>query len=487
MSFIKHNYVLVAILVLTGIGLNIFLTAHTTFWIDESMVVNLSYLSNYNIVSELLTKEAHPPVYYFLIKITRMIFGDRESYFRLLSSAFFLLTGLYVYLLGREIGGKSAGFISLAAASSNYFLLFYSKQARPYSLLAFLSVASVYYLCVLLKDFRTKYVVFYLIFTVFGLYTNYWFVLLLFTQVIILFMMREKNIKVWFALIGAGLLFVPWAITYLLRFNNYDIGRWIDKPGLMSIWESLKYFGWGQWWIILPGMICAIIGATVKKNLNFKKLGLLIIYLLIPIGLAFLISQFVPIYTPGRREIVLVPVFIVTIAYLFSRIESKKWQFGISILLIIFSFQTISDFNTRAEEWQSSDLSVIKEIKNEIMSGDYLILYGLTNTNYNYYSRRLGMSNNKIYFPSDMEFNQNSLGPVREITFDSDKLGESINTLKGEIAGIKHAIFFVLITDDNASAALIASLDGELKKIKEIIPQEPHMPTWIDRIVIYEK
>lgn len=472
---------------MVGLGLNIFFTTYSTFWIDESMVVNLSYQSNSTIVSELLTKEAHPPVYYFLIKIIRIVFGDKESYFRLFSSVFFLLTGLYIYLLGRKISGRSVGFISLVVSSSNYFLLFYSKQARPYSLLAFLSVASAYYLCVLLKNYRTKYVIYYIIITVLGLYTNYWFILLLFTQFIVLFILKEKNIKVWFALIGAGLLFAPWAIVYLLKFNNYSIGQWIERPGLATIWESLGYFGWGQWLIILPGIVGGIIGVVAKQHLDLKKLWFLIIYFFLPIGLAFLISQFVPIYTPGRREIVLVPIFIVALAYLFSRIESRKWQFGISILLIIFTLQAIADFNAQAKEWQSSDLSVITEIKNQIKDGDYVILYGLANTNYNYYSRRLAMSNDKIYFPASMEFNQNSLGPVQEISFDADKLKTNLQILKEKIAGIKHANFFVLITDDTASVALLVSLDGNLKKIKEIIPQTPHMPTWINKVVVYEK
>ncbi len=486
-NFIRHDYVLVVVLLLAGLGLNIFLTAYTTFWIDESMVVNLSYESNSRIISELLTKEAHPPVYYFLIKVTRIIFGDRELYFRLLSSLFFILTGFYIYLFGREIGGRPSGLIALVLWSSNYFLLFYSKQARPYSLLAFLSIASAYYLGVLLKNYRTKYAVYYIIITVLGLYTNYWFILLVLAQFIVLFIIKEKNIKVWSALIGAGLLFMPWAIIYLLKFNNYGIGQWIDRPGLASIGESFGYFGWGQWLIIIPGIIGGVIGAIINNNLDFKKLWLLIIYFLITIGLAFSVSQFVPIYTPGRREIVLAPIFIITLAYLFSRIESRKWQIGISTLLVLFTFQAISDFNVQAKEWQSSDLSVIKEIKNEIKSGDYIILYGLTNTNYNYYSRRLGMNNDRIYFPAGMEFNQNSLGPIQEISSDPDKLKTDIQMLKEKINGVEHANFFVLITDDAASAALVTSLDGNLKKIKEIIPQVPHMPTWINRVMVYEK
>ena len=126
------------------------------------MVVNLSYENNSTIISELLIKEAHPPIYYFFNK------GNKNYIWRqriILPFDFFFIFGLisiYVFLLGREIGGKSTGFFSLILWSSNYFLLFYSKQARPYAMLAFLSVASLYYFyhLLILKDFRTKILAF---------------------------------------------------------------------------------------------------------------------------------------------------------------------------------------------------------------------------------------------------------------------------------------------------------------------------------------
>jgi len=122
-KILKPEYALGLVIILLGIGFNIFLSAHTSFWIDESMVLNLSYESNAKIISTLLTQEAHPPIYYFLIKLARIIFGDRELYFRLISSLFFGLAGIYIFLLGRAIGGKSTGFISLIGWSSNYFYI----------------------------------------------------------------------------------------------------------------------------------------------------------------------------------------------------------------------------------------------------------------------------------------------------------------------------------------------------------------------------
>jgi len=487
-NILKSEYALLIAIFLLGIGFNFFLSAYTTFWIDESMVVNLSYANNAKIISTLLTTEAHPPVYYFLIKAVRIIFGDRELYFRLISSLFFVLTSIYIFLLGRKIGGKETGLISLAMWSSNYFLLFYSKQARPYSLLAFLSIASLYYFCNLLisKEAERKDVWLYLLFTIIGLYTNYWFALLLLAQFIILFIADRKNKKARLTLIGAGLAFLPWAIFYLISFNNYSIGQFIDKPGLGTIWESLGYFGWGQWWLIIPAGLGSLIYGIIKKNIDFKKLYFLLYYFFIVIGLAFFISQFIPIYTPGRREIVLVPVFIIASAYLFSRIENKWWQIGLSCLMILFTYQTILSFNAEANAWKSSDLSLMQAVQTEAKNDDYFIVYGLTNVNVNYYARRLGMQNNEIYFPSAMEFNQDSLGPVQQIASEKEKLNDSLANLKDILTSINRGKFFVFLTDDNISNSMMDFFDLSFKRIGEIIPEQPHMPTWISRVIIYD-
>jgi len=488
-NVLNHEYFWAAVLIFLGIGFSIFLSYFPTFWIDESMVVNLSYESNTKIISELLINEAHPPVYYFLIKTIRIIFGDKELYFRLISSLFFGLTCLYVFLLGREIGGKRMGLISSVLCASNYFLLFYSKQARPYAMLAFLSAASLYYFyrLLILKNFERKNLSLYLVFTIIGLYTNYWFILILFAQLIILIITDRKNKKVWAAIIGAGLAFLPWAIFYLFNFKNYGVAEWIDKPGFGIVWESFGYFGWGQWWFIVPMVICGITYGFIKYNLHFNEIKWLIYYFFIVIGLAFLISQFIPIYTAGRREIVLVPVFIIIVSYLFSRIENKWWQVCVSVIMLLFTYHTISDFNASVNAWESSDISLMQEVKTQIQKDDYLILYGLTNSNVNYYTRKLQINNGKIYFPFVMESNRDSLGPILQIESDKEKLDEYLSDLKNTLSKIDRGRFFVFLTNDNISDSVISFLDQNLTREKEIVPEQPHMPTWIDRVIIYKK
>ncbi|MFH1178525.1 MAG: hypothetical protein V1711_02265, partial [bacterium] len=159
---------------------------------------------------------------------------------------------------------------------------------------------------------------------------------------------------------------------------------------------------------------------------------------------------------------------------------------GACTIMLLFTYHTISEFNATANTWKSSDISLIQEVKTQIQKDDYLILYGLTNSNVNYYARQLEINNEKIYFPSVMEPNRDSLGPILQIGSDKEKLDEYLSDLKNILSKIDRGRFFVFLTNDNISDSVISFLDQNLTREREIIPEQPHMPTWIDRVIIYK-
>lgn len=485
---LKQEKFIVSGLIIVGFLMYLFLVPFKVFWIDESMVVNFTYQSNSQMISNLMNMGAHPPLYYLLIKAVRIIFGDVEFFLRLVSGIFFILTSVFVYLLAREIGGKRTGYLSLILWASNFFLLFYSKQVRPYSLLAFLSIAATYYFYKILNKYKLRDAIFYSIVVILGLYTNYWFVLIFLAHALTLVISKNKDRKLLWILGISGASFLPWGLIYIFKFKNYASGEFIGKPGLSEIWESLSFFGMWQWFIIIPAVIVGVIGFIARKNIDKNKAIFLFLNFVIPLASALIISQFVPIYTPGRREIVVAPVFIVIVAYIISRIENIKWQVGVSLLLILFTFQNMSLRNDLIAGGKSTDLTIIKNIIDKSKSDDRFILYGLTNANFNYYTRRLNKTNLRtIYFPEDMKGTPDSLAPILVIRSDPQKFEESLNKLSSELDDINNSKIFAFFSDDDVSPRVIEFLDMNFKRIEEIIPEEPHMATWISRVLIYEK
>jgi len=143
-------------------------------------------------------------------------------------------------------------------------------------------------------------------------------------------------------------------LVNLSKFQQYSGADWIGRANLATLTQSLGFFMWGQWFLILPisvlGIVILIINIKSGKiTAEREKLVFILSYFLMPLILAYIISKFLPIYTPGRREIVALPGFIIFAAYLFSQIRFKYWFPVLSFFLIIFSYQAIIASNKKYE------------------------------------------------------------------------------------------------------------------------------------------
>jgi len=108
-----------------------------SLWLDEAISANVTKNNNYTqIVNNFSKFDFHPPGYYFVLKAWADIFGYSEISVRIPSVIFMLVTVYIVYLLGGVGAAALAGF--------NPLLLYYSHEARMYSLVTMLLTLTVY-------------------------------------------------------------------------------------------------------------------------------------------------------------------------------------------------------------------------------------------------------------------------------------------------------------------------------------------------------
>ncbi len=109
-----------------------------SLWLDEAISANVA--KNYSF-SEIATKfspsDFHPPLYYLMLKSWTGVFGYSEISLRMPSVIFSLITIYIVYLLA---GSKAAWLTGL-----NPLLIYYSQEARMYSMVTMLLIAALYF------------------------------------------------------------------------------------------------------------------------------------------------------------------------------------------------------------------------------------------------------------------------------------------------------------------------------------------------------
>lgn len=109
-----------------------------SLWLDEAISANVT--RNYKIfeISSSFSKsDFHPPLYYIMLTGWTKIAGDSELSLRLPSVIFSLITIYFVYLIG--------GIGPAALVGFNPLLVYYSQEARMYSMVTMLLVGGLYF------------------------------------------------------------------------------------------------------------------------------------------------------------------------------------------------------------------------------------------------------------------------------------------------------------------------------------------------------
>lgn len=152
---------LAAALTFLALALRLINLGGRNLWLDEAFSAWFSDQSFRYLWTVLPTYEAHPPFYYSLLKVWRLVFGDGAVALRALSVLFGALTVpmLMVTALEQERQEPSehpmlrVGLVGFLGACSP-MLMFIGQEARPYALLAFAYAVAILALLRLTREFK---------------------------------------------------------------------------------------------------------------------------------------------------------------------------------------------------------------------------------------------------------------------------------------------------------------------------------------------
>ncbi|KKP48351.1 MAG: hypothetical protein UR39_C0001G0146 [Candidatus Woesebacteria bacterium GW2011_GWA1_33_30] len=119
------------------------ISINQSLWLDEATTAIASQLSLSDFFTHFMSGDFHPPLYYLVIHYWTLVFGYSEIALRFPSVIFGLLTIYLVYLIAREIKVKWPIIAPLFLATSGLHI-YYSQEARMYSMATFLVTLTVY-------------------------------------------------------------------------------------------------------------------------------------------------------------------------------------------------------------------------------------------------------------------------------------------------------------------------------------------------------
>ena len=114
-----------------------------SFWLDEAYTADGVTKSFGGLLAWVADHEATPPLYYVLVWLWAHLVGEGEAALRSLSAVFGTAAVPVAYLAARELFDSRAGLAAAALVAVNPFFVWYSQEARSYSLLVLMATLTL--------------------------------------------------------------------------------------------------------------------------------------------------------------------------------------------------------------------------------------------------------------------------------------------------------------------------------------------------------
>jgi mannosyltransferase len=225
-----------------GAVLRIYDLGTESLWIDEAISMLWAKLSLSQII-ERAALDIHPPLYFVLLHYWIHLFGASEFAARLLSAIIGIISLFMIYKVGSLVFDHEAGLLSAFIMALSGFHIWYSQDARPYSLLVLTSLLSMYFFIQLHRRRTHRDSIGYIVWSSLLIYTHYFGFFILLAQNIFsctLSFLKKERIALaggkWLLLQGLLIVsYLPWSGALMNRLLGItrkatDGVSWIPLP-----------------------------------------------------------------------------------------------------------------------------------------------------------------------------------------------------------------------------------------------------------------
>jgi mannosyltransferase len=218
----ESPWILMGVIALAAL-LRFFAIGKDSLWIDEVLSANICREGLAAILRASTTLDAmnlHPPVYHLILRSWMLVFGQSDPALRSLSAIFGTVSVLLVYCVGTELFDRKTGLVAASLLAISPFAIYYSREARPYSLLMLLTLTSFLFFIRLLNPDRQHKadLLCYCIANMLLLYTHAYGLFAVGSQVLYFLIFRNRYASsrrpFWIAQAVTVLVALPW--IYLL-------------------------------------------------------------------------------------------------------------------------------------------------------------------------------------------------------------------------------------------------------------------------------
>lgn len=338
-------------MVMVGGLVRFFQLARESLWFDESLsALFATQPLPISIQSMLQDGLQHSPLFYLLLR--PFVSGNPiESSVRTLPAIAGVLAIPLIALLAKALFSRSTGVIAAALLGINPFHVWYSREARMYSLLALAAILAMYFfVLIIFSGPKLRYWLGLSVSSAIAYNTHHFaFFIPLVQLAFILATFKQSYVflRAWtLSMCLAALTLLPWIAT-AVRSGVYwatsgtptQTAQWTDIP--FTFWNFSIGYTQNLTAPILIALLLFLAAAIYGLIPLHGSRLLLAIWLILPIATTFLISLRFPMYM-DRYLIVALPPFILALANGLSTLSSLGHRRVATTVVVLFELFSLS-------------------------------------------------------------------------------------------------------------------------------------------------
>ena len=376
----RGRVLLLAFVTLAGACFRLFHLGTKSLWLDEGATVTLARMAWPHFVHVWWYGEASFQGAFFLLMRVWLHLGQSEVWVRLPAAIFGIASIPLIYLVARKLVGVGPALASAAILAFSPTHVYYSQEARSYTMTILLVLASSWFFVRAVEQNRETDWALWTVFGVLAVYSHYFASLVLVAQACSFFF--HKKPAPWGRLILHGLAILAIAapgLTYVLRVPPQAMTfPWMPKLTPKQLLHILLFLGGSGAKFLLAAILWIAGVVAIRRERNGESTpgsywrGMLVIsWAAVPIVLTALASLLHPIFVQ-RYMIFSLSATIMLAGRGVSALPKRHVGFWLVVVLCVASIPTLFlGYRKPREDWRSATNVILTSAQ----AGDGVVIY----------------------------------------------------------------------------------------------------------------
>ncbi len=323
----KTQIILVSSTLILAAFLRFFGLTYQSLWNDELSSWRRSHYDSLQEVINLGVKpDVHPPGYQILLYFVERYFGDSAFQLRFPSALAGVLAVYLIYLLGLRLYSEKEALIAASLTAVLWFPVYYSQEARAYSLLMLFSIWSSLFWVKFMQNppFKNNFMTTsgYVLTSLAAMYVHYYGFLVIAIHVLFTFAhavkFRKRILKYIFPYILLLVFYSPWIPSMISQYSGNAGHTWM-KPVRFSAVPAFLYTLFNDSGVLVGVFVSMLLISFIyqmqrhsreggrDQNLSLNPTQFLFVWFLFPFCIACFVSLVATPVLSNRNLIISAP------------------------------------------------------------------------------------------------------------------------------------------------------------------------------------